>query len=171
MCKEPWTAGLSRWLSGKESASQYKRRGFKPWVGKIPWRRKWQPPPVILPGESHGQRSLAVYSLWDLQRVGHDLATKQQQPWTTQTASVSPSGIFCPVSEPEDNGSVQPSQACEAIPFLPQKDRQYLHIWVCGLSRMVHCLFWDKPAHLSHFWAGEHIQYCLPIRFQGLNST
>ena len=29
------------------------------WVGKIPWRRKWQPTPVFLPGKSHGQRSLA----------------------------------------------------------------------------------------------------------------
>ncbi|XDA86191.1 hypothetical protein R6Z07F_015941 [Ovis aries] len=32
--------------------------GFDPWVGKIPWRRKWPPTPVFLPGESHGQRSL-----------------------------------------------------------------------------------------------------------------
>ena len=31
---------------------------------KIPWRRKWQPTPVFLPGESHGQRSLVGYSLW-----------------------------------------------------------------------------------------------------------
>ena len=31
-----------------------------PWVGKSPWRRKWQPTPVFLPGESHGQRSLAA---------------------------------------------------------------------------------------------------------------
>ena len=36
---------------------------FDPWVGKIPWRRKWQPTPVFLPGESHGQRSLAGYCL------------------------------------------------------------------------------------------------------------
>jgi len=36
-----------------------KRLGFDPWVGKIPWRRAWQPIPVFLPGESHGQRSLA----------------------------------------------------------------------------------------------------------------
>ena len=35
-----------------------------PWVGKIPWRRKWQPTPVILPGESHGRRSLVGYSPW-----------------------------------------------------------------------------------------------------------
>ena len=53
--------GLSRWLSGKESACQCRRRGFDPRIGKIPWRRKWQPTPV-LPGESHGQRSLAGYS-------------------------------------------------------------------------------------------------------------
>ena len=34
------------------------------WVGKIPWRRAWQPTPVFLPGESHGQRSLVGYSSW-----------------------------------------------------------------------------------------------------------
>ena len=37
---------------------------FNPWVGKIPWRRKWQPTPVFLPGKSHGWRSLAGYSPW-----------------------------------------------------------------------------------------------------------
>ena len=31
------------------------------WIGKIPWRREWQPTPVFLPGEFHGQRSLADY--------------------------------------------------------------------------------------------------------------
>ena len=35
---------------------------FDPWVGKIPWRRKWQPPPVSLPGKCHGQRSLVAES-------------------------------------------------------------------------------------------------------------
>ena len=45
--------------------------GFNPlvrkilfWVGKASWRRAWQPTPVFLPGESHGQRSLAGYSTW-----------------------------------------------------------------------------------------------------------
>ena len=42
-----------------------KRCGFDPWVGKIPWRRKWQPTAVFLPGESHGQGSLVGYSPWD----------------------------------------------------------------------------------------------------------
>ena len=38
--------------------------GFDPWVGMIPWRRAWQPTPVFLPGEVHGQRSLAGTSPW-----------------------------------------------------------------------------------------------------------
>ena len=53
---------LSWWLSGKESSCQGRRRKFDPWVRKIPWRRKWQPIPIFLPGKSHGQRSLASYS-------------------------------------------------------------------------------------------------------------
>ena len=55
--------GLPRWCSGKESACQCKRHrrwGLGPWVGKIPWRRKWQPTPVFLPRESRGQRSLTI---------------------------------------------------------------------------------------------------------------
>ena len=57
--------GFPGGTSGKESACQCrrcKRRGFDPWVGKIPWRRAWQPTPVFLPGKSHGQRSLVGYS-------------------------------------------------------------------------------------------------------------
>ena len=37
---------------------------FYLWVGKIPWRRTWQPTPLFLPGEFHGQRSLVGYSPW-----------------------------------------------------------------------------------------------------------
>ena len=36
--------------------------GFDPWVGKIHWRREWQPTPVFLPGEFYGQRSLLGYN-------------------------------------------------------------------------------------------------------------
>ena len=58
---------LPKWHSGKESAYQCRRLRrfrFNPWVRKIPWRRAWQPTPVFLPGESHGQRSLVGYSPW-----------------------------------------------------------------------------------------------------------
>ena len=60
--------------SGEEPGWQCgrrKRRGLDPWVGKTPWRRKWQPTPVFLPGKSNGQRSVAGYSPWG-SRVGHD---------------------------------------------------------------------------------------------------
>ena len=53
-------------LVDKDSAYNAKdtdRRELNPWVGKILWRREWQPIPVFLPGESHGQRSLVGYSL------------------------------------------------------------------------------------------------------------
>ena len=66
--------------SGKESAWQcrrHKRLGFSPWVGKIPWRRKWQPTPVFLPGKPHGQKSLAGCSSWvckDLDMTEHACA-------------------------------------------------------------------------------------------------
>ena len=43
----------------KKICLQCRRPGFDSWVRKMPWRRKWQPTPVFLPGESHGQRSLA----------------------------------------------------------------------------------------------------------------
>ena len=42
----------------------HKRCSFGCWVGKIPWRRKWQPTPVFLPGKFHGQRNLVEYSPW-----------------------------------------------------------------------------------------------------------
>ena len=49
---------------GKSVCLQYGRPGFNPWAGKILWRRKWQPTPVFLPGESHGRRSVVDYSPW-----------------------------------------------------------------------------------------------------------
>ena len=54
----PW------WLRWRRILLQYRRPEFDPWVGKIPWRRKWLLTPVFLPGESHGQRSLTGYSPW-----------------------------------------------------------------------------------------------------------
>ena len=52
---------------GQESTCQWRRCrrcGLGPWVGKIPWRRAWQPTTVFLPGEFYRQRSLAGYNPW-----------------------------------------------------------------------------------------------------------
>ena len=51
-------AYLPRWLSGQESTCQCRRHRFNPWVGKVPWRRKWQLTPVFFPGESHDRGAL-----------------------------------------------------------------------------------------------------------------
>ena len=63
--------------SGKEPACQYWRHkgpGFDPWVGKIPWRRKWQPTPVFLPGKSPWTEEPGGLQSVKLQRVRHDWA-------------------------------------------------------------------------------------------------
>ena len=49
-----------------------------PWVRKISWKREWQPPPVFLPGESYGQRSLAGYSTWGYKELD---TTEQLAPF------------------------------------------------------------------------------------------
>ena len=51
--------GLPRWL--RQQRMQCGRSGFNPQVGKIIWRRKWQPTPVFLPEKLYGQRSLVGY--------------------------------------------------------------------------------------------------------------
>ena len=71
---------LSTWhITGFESSGQCRSPGIKPWVGQIPWRGKWRPTPVFLPGKSHRERSLKGYIPWGHKRVRHDLMTKQQQ--------------------------------------------------------------------------------------------
>jgi len=55
--------GNPQWLSGKSMHLQcrrHRRYRLDPWVGKIPWRRKWQPTPAFLSGKSHGQRTLVA---------------------------------------------------------------------------------------------------------------
>ena len=59
---------------------------FDAWGGKISWRRAWQPTPIFLPGESHGQRSLVGYSPWGLRESGTTIETEH---WCSlHTASI-----------------------------------------------------------------------------------
>ena len=55
----PWRMGPPWGISGKKSTYKCRIWRFDPWIGKIPWRKKWQPTPVFLPGKSH--------SPWDLE--------------------------------------------------------------------------------------------------------
>ena len=70
--------------SGKESPCQHticKRHKFDPWVGKMPWRKAWQPTPVFLPGEFHGLTRLVGYSPW-VHRVGCNWVTFTSLQWS-----------------------------------------------------------------------------------------
>ena len=71
--------GLPWRLRQESNCLQCRRPGFDPWVGKIPWRRKWQLTPVFLPGEFCGQRSLAGYS----PQGRRELNTTEQFHWFT----------------------------------------------------------------------------------------
>ena len=62
-------AGRALLVTQSVKILQCRRPGFDPWVGKIPWRKKWLPTPVFWSGEFRGQRSLAGYSLWGLKRL------------------------------------------------------------------------------------------------------
>ena len=71
-------------LDGKESACSARGPGFSPWVGKIPWRRAWQPTPEFWPGESPWTEEPGGLQSTGSQRVGHDWATEhtaQPQAW------------------------------------------------------------------------------------------
>ena len=77
--------GFAGGINGKEPACQfrrYKRCGFDPWVGKIPWRRTWQPTPVILPGKPHRQRNWQVTKSY-MSLCGHRVT----KTWDTTEAT------------------------------------------------------------------------------------
>ena len=76
---------LPRWFSGKKSACQCRKCRFDPWIRKIPWRRKWQPTPVFLPGKFHGQKNLVGYSPWgcrELDTTEHTHKERRKTVWT-----------------------------------------------------------------------------------------
>ena len=69
---------FSWWLRWKSIRLRCGRPGFDPWVGKIPWRRAWQPTSVFLPGECPWTEEHGRLQSMGLQRVGHDWATKHR---------------------------------------------------------------------------------------------
>ena len=102
---------LPRWLSGKEPACQCRRCRrcvFDPWVGKISWRRKWQPTPVFLSGKSHGQRSLAGYSPW-----GHKEPDTIEHAHNSAPLHTPPPPYLALKASVDSRGCVSSLQACE----------------------------------------------------------
>ena len=86
----PW------WLRWWRICLPCRRPGFYPWVGKVLWRRAWQPTPVFFPGESHGQRSLVSYSEPLCHRVRYFWATKHDSPGCIPSMLSDPWAALCP---------------------------------------------------------------------------
>ena len=59
-----WVSQVALLVKNLPASTGNIRQGFNLWLRKIPWRRAWQPTPVFLPRESHGQRGLVGYSSW-----------------------------------------------------------------------------------------------------------
>ena len=53
---------VAQWVKNSPAMQESRKHRFDPWVGKLSWRKAWQPPPLFLPRESRGKRSLAGYS-------------------------------------------------------------------------------------------------------------
>ena len=70
-----WTSQVALVVKNLPANAGDMGHGFDPWVGKIPWRRTWQPTSISLPGESPGQSSLLGYSPWDGQELDTTEAT------------------------------------------------------------------------------------------------
>ena len=96
--------------SGGQESAQFRSTGFDPWVRKIPWRREWQPTPVLLPGEIHGRKSLEGYSPWchkksDMTRwlslslttpstFSHQVEKNRKSVWQGEAAGTACGGMY-----------------------------------------------------------------------------
>ena len=132
--------GFPRWLSAKASACRCRRPGFDPWIGKIPWRRTWQPTPVFLPGESHGQRGAWWATVHGVAKSRQDWVTKPPPlPVTVFRAAavlvlrrhISPSSVLAGGWGPQA-GPGPRTQAYCPFPLPVQLARQS----VCGLRNL-----------------------------------
>ena len=115
--------------------------GLIPWVGKIPWRRKWQPIPVFLLGKFHGQRSLAGYSPW-----GH------KESDMTEPLSLSQDSLSLHINKSRKNHFVS------HLPFHPK-----LHVFptlllAWGLPSPQHPPIWLPPQQLFISAGGRALQ-------------
>ena len=141
---------------------RHKRHGFDPQVGKTPWRRKWHPTPVFLPGESHGQRSLVGCSPWG------DKESVRTEGLSTQTAFrfLMPMHIW----QYDDLAAPGSAVACrvfacgaQALQLLHTGSRAYCAI-VARQGLVLHGM-WDLSCPISH--TGSRA-YCAIVARQGL---
>ena len=169
--------GFPGGASGKEPTCQcrrHKRRGFNPWVRKIPWRRAWQPTPIFLPEESNGQRSLVGYSPWGrkesdmTERYNSNLFTGEQ--WHLMNM-VQP--IYFPPLQEEKVGSTIPLLSLSTVSLFSVLSCKIIDLWCkvthihsgnhpfCSLTMKFHLLF--MPHFLSPLEFKIRVMIMIPI--------
>ena len=133
--------GLLWWLSGKESACQCRRQGFNPWVGKISYRRAWQPTPVFLPGEFVRQRSLVGYSPWGRKEL--DTTEQLSLSYMYLLGMMCNHWEFLSMCSKKEGDSYLPWQAIKTY-FYPEYDMVSL---ICGIQNMTQMNLSMKQTH------------------------
>ena len=125
-----------QWLSGKAATCQCRRHRFDPWVGKMPWRRKWQPTPVFLPGKSHGQRSL----------VGCSPRVTTEQACTA--TAMSPMHLYAPGVRMKPGGQLQPFLGRVSLNGNQEDLHWVFHLWRAATYQALLSTFSDinKPS-------------------------
>ena len=103
-----------------------KRFRFDPWVRKIPWKRAWQPTPVFLPGESHGQRSLTGYSPWGCKELDTTAVTQHARTLLVgmKTYTITLENIYPKPKRKEDVRYTKDTYMEPNFSFIPSKSKQ-----------------------------------------------
>ena len=121
----------------------------QPWVGKIPWKRKWQPTPVFLPGKSHQQRSLEGYSPW-----GHKESEASEHTHTALRHTVDPWTTWVELFISVYTQNVFTSKYYSTIPsMIESMDVEELQIW-----RAYYKFYGDLK---KNYWSIVDLQCCI----------
>ena len=131
------------------NAGDVNRQGFNPWVNKVPWRSAWQPTPVFLPGESHGQRTLVGYSPQGFKES--DMTEATWLSWLSLKYHQHFLYIF--------NWRIIALQCC--VGFCPITWISHKHIYICTHT-YIPFLLTLPPAPLSSILLGHHRLPCWP---------
>ena len=158
---------------------------FDPCVGKIPWRRKWQPTPVFLPGKSQGQRSLADYCPW-----GHKESDTTERlhflfNWRIVTLNIV---LVSAIHQHESAIGIHTSPPSCSIVMCDEKWILY-NCWrptqwwtkkklqssfqsqTCTKKGLGHCLMVSDPWQLSESWRNHCIWEICSINWWGIPKT
>ena len=149
--------------SGKESACQFRRHKrcrFYSWVRKIPWRRARQPIAVLLPGESHLQRSLVGYSPWGHKELDTSEATERSikgLPSLTPPAYRSSSSVSLTMT-----WWLSEHKTYRYLPFFLQADSLPRFVWVtCPALLLVYSFLDNRGSTLfTNKWTQEKPTVC-----------